>query len=131
MSLEEGWIRSSISCLTLATGGNDSEGAWAKAIVPTENPTVSATAEMRPIQTRFILNLNGIIVIWRLDVKPWKAAEELIEGTIKPVPCLERQPSKSLSLAAFLSDRKLLGKPALQGFSENFTGFGPSDMKLV
>src|ERR1700674_4529819 len=131
MSLEEGWIRSSISCLTLATGGNDSEGAWAKAIVPTENPAVSATAEMRPIQTRFILNLKGIIVIWRLNVKPWKAAEESIEGTSKPVPCLERQPSKRSRLAVSLSDRKLLGKPTLKEFSENFTAFGPSNIKLA
>jgi len=49
--------------LTLAAGGNDSEGAWAKAIVAKENPPASAIAEMRPIQTRFILILNAIIVI--------------------------------------------------------------------
>src|SRR6266700_7470059 len=69
MSLDEGWIRSSISCLTLATGGNESEEDWAKAIVQTENPPASVIAEMRPIQTRFILILNAIIVIWCFDVK--------------------------------------------------------------
>jgi len=35
--LDEGWMRSSISCLTLATGGNGSEGAWAKAINPPQS----------------------------------------------------------------------------------------------
>src|SRR6267154_3538072 len=58
-------MRSSISCLTLAAGGNGSAGAWAKAVIP---PTSPPTRKM-PIHGGFIAILKAIIVVYGFEVK--------------------------------------------------------------